>query len=92
MLFLHLIDSEGKLVTQSDVLPAQGYFPTSAWQPGDVVLSWHQLRLPDNLPFAEYTMLAGLYRPGDGTRLPVPDSNHQPFPNNAAPIGQISLP
>lgn len=90
--FLHLLDSEGKLVAQSDVLPAQGLFPTSVWQPGDIVLSWHQLNLPDGLPPGEYTMLAGLYRSPDNIRLPVLDSKGEPLSNHAAPIDRISLP
>jgi hypothetical protein len=91
MTFLHLVDPEGNLVTQSDTLPAQGLFPTSAWQPGDMVLSRHTLTLPPGLPAGEYSLLAGLYRPEDGARLPVLTSNSETAADNAVPIGRISL-
>lgn len=89
--FLHLVNTEGVLVAQSDTLPAQGFFPTSAWQPGDTVLSQHHLSLPPDLPAGNYTLLAGLYRPEDGSRLSVLDTNSETFPNNAVPIGQVTL-
>ncbi|MCB0209112.1 MAG: glycosyltransferase family 39 protein [Anaerolineae bacterium] len=69
--FLHLINPAGELSAQSDVPPGGGFFPTSAWQPGDIVLSRHQLALPADVSPNDYTLLAGLYRPMDGTRLPV---------------------
>jgi hypothetical protein len=89
--FLHLVNAEGSLVAQSDTLPAQGFFPTSAWQPGDTVLSQHTLSLTSGLPAGSYTLLAGLYRPEDGSRLSVLDTNSENFPDNAVPIGQITV-
>jgi hypothetical protein len=89
--FLHLVNAEGTLVAQSDTLPGHGLFPTSAWQPGDRVLSQHSLTLPAELPAGNYTLLAGLYRPEDGARLSVLDTNSETFPNNAVPIGQVTL-
>jgi hypothetical protein len=90
--FLHLLDPEGELAAQSDVLPAWGLFPTTAWRPGDVVLSWHQLDLPQDAPEKNYMLLAGLYRPADGTRLAGRTGGDEPLPNDAAPLGAVSLP
>lgn len=88
--FLHVLNSEGQLVAQSDVPPANGLLPTSAWQPGDTVLSHHQITLPAAAPPGRYTLLAGMYQPADGVRLAALDENNTPLPNNAAPIGTIS--
>ncbi len=89
--FLHLLNADGALVAQSDVAPAQGLFPTSAWQPGDVVLSQHRLALPANSSPGVYTMMAGMYNPADGVRLPVLNAQNQTLINDAAPIGQITV-
>jgi hypothetical protein len=92
--FLHLLNTEGALIAQSDVPPAAGLFPTSAWQPGDLVLSRHQLELPADAPQpANYKLLAGLYHPSDGARLTARRAaNNEPLLNDAAPIGYITWP
>ena len=79
-------------MAQSDVPPHAGLYPTTAWQPGEVVKSYHRLTLLPDLPPDDYTLVAGLYNPTDFTRLPAIDANGQPVPNNAVPIGQVTLP
>ena len=87
--FLHLLNATGELSAQSDVPPGGGFFPTAAWQPGDIVLSHHQLDLPADITTGNYSLLAGLYRPADGTRLPVAGSG--PLrPNDSAVEIRIS--
>jgi 4-amino-4-deoxy-L-arabinose transferase-like glycosyltransferase len=86
--FVHLLNAEGALIAQSDVIPARGYFPTSTWRPGDVVLSYHGLALPPNSQLDGYTIVAGLYNAVDGTRLPVFDSDNKLLADNVAPIKQ----
>jgi len=90
--FVHLLNGEGALVAQSDVPPANGLFPTWAWQPGDVVLSRHRLALPADIPPGSYALLAGMYHPASGTRLPVSNTKNETLPTNAAPIGKLTLP
>jgi 4-amino-4-deoxy-L-arabinose transferase-like glycosyltransferase len=66
-IFVHLIDEEGRLVSQSDKIPANGSSPTSIWQPGDVIRDEHRLG-----PFpAAGSLLIGAYEPNTGERLPV---------------------
>ena len=88
--FLHLLSPAGELVAQSDVPPGQGIFPTSAWQPGDVVLSQHQLDAPADTIANDYTILIGLYRPIDGVRLPVTDAKGMPQSNDAIEIKMMN--
>ena len=90
--FVHLLDAAGGLIAQSDVPPANGLFPTSVWQPGDVVPSFHTLQLTPGLDPGSYALVAGLYEATSGTRLPARDQAGHPLPNNAAPIDQLSLP
>jgi hypothetical protein len=67
--FVHLLDGAGDLVAQGDGPPAGGRYPTSAWSPGEVVLDTHMLQVPNELASGRYTLVAGLYRVSDGTRL-----------------------
>jgi hypothetical protein len=43
--FVHLVDELGIVQAQSDSHPALGSRPTSGWQPGDVIVDQHRLRL-----------------------------------------------
>lgn len=67
--FVHLLDSGGQIRAQGDSPPAGGIYPTSAWQPGEVVRDPRPLRLPANLPPGEYRLVVGLYDPATGRRL-----------------------
>ncbi|MCG3206819.1 MAG: hypothetical protein FOGNACKC_00418 [Anaerolineae bacterium] len=71
IIFVHLVDGQGQLVAQNDALPRQGAYPTAWWQPGDVIEDGHPLALPPELSPGAYQLLVGLYRPADGTRLPL---------------------
>jgi hypothetical protein len=66
--FIHLLDPAGNLVAQFDSPPAAGAYPTSLWDPGEIIPDEHLL--PD-LPPGHYTVQIGLYRPDTGQRLPV---------------------
>ncbi len=70
--FVHALNRKGTLVAQSDI-PAGGLFPTSAWQPGNVVLSRHTLT--NEVVLDGLQLFVGLYGP-DGVRLPV--TNKEP--------------
>ncbi len=59
--FVHLIDASGNKLTQIDVGPRSGTYPTSLWSPGEVVVDEVTLTLPAELPPGEYNMRIGLY-------------------------------
>ncbi len=69
--FVQLLDAEGRLVTQHDGQPLQGYLPTGDWSPGDVIPDWHRLPLPSDLPPGFYQLVAGMYLLETMDRLPV---------------------
>jgi len=89
--FVHLLRPDGSLAAQSDVAPAKGLYPTSAWQPGENAQSYHHLTLAPDLPPGEYTLLAGMYRPDNWERLPALDAAGNALPDNAATIGNLKL-
>jgi hypothetical protein len=69
VVFVQLLDTEGRLVTQSDSIPASGALPSSSWLPGEQIMDAHTLMLPEVLPSAEFRLIAGLYTPDSQERL-----------------------
>ncbi len=69
--FIHLLDPQDNLAAQFDSPPAAGAYPTSLWDPGEIIADAHRL---SDLPPGRYTLQIGLYRPDTGERLAVPDS------------------
>ncbi len=74
--FVHVLDSQGNLVAQSDKLNP-GDFPTYRWPTDKYVPDTHRIELPENLPPGTYRVAAGLWVQSDGWRLPVIDENGQ---------------
>jgi hypothetical protein len=69
--FVHLLDSDGQVVSQHDGPPQDGAYPTSTWDAGEVVMDVHTLSLPQDLPPGRYSLRVGLYLPDSGERLRV---------------------
>ena len=69
--FLHLVDSDGRLVAQTDAEPGGNFLPTVDWPAGAVLTDRHGVLLPPAVPSGEYTLVAGLYRLVSGERLAV---------------------
>ncbi|HET6447096.1 MAG TPA: hypothetical protein VFI27_21235, partial [candidate division Zixibacteria bacterium] len=64
--FVHLVDEQGNLVTQSDSIPDNGSSPTHIWRSGDVIRDTHTLTA--NAPTAG-SLLIGAYDLETLTRL-----------------------
>ena len=67
--FVHLLDANGQLVAQHDSLPRAGAYPTTWWQPGQVIEDRHPLVLPPELSPGTYQLVVGLYQQANGERL-----------------------
>ncbi len=67
-LFVHLLDVTGDTLTNADAPPLAGGFPTTLWQPGDVIQDEYILPLPA-APASTYTVSLGWYDPQTGARL-----------------------
>jgi 4-amino-4-deoxy-L-arabinose transferase-like glycosyltransferase len=65
--FVH-VPGEGGMIT-ADAPPLNGNYPTSAWQPGDVIEDSHLLPAVSEVEMPR--ALVGLYRLGTGERLPI---------------------
>lgn len=67
--FVHLLDAGGQLVAQDDSLPVLWTYPTPNWQPGEVIVDFHQFPIGASVPPGAYTLQAGLYDEDTGARL-----------------------
>ncbi len=91
MVFIHLLSQAGEGIAQFDGPPVHGTFPTSLWQPGDVVIDAREMRLPDDLPDGTYRVVAGWYRLDTMARLPVTDAAGQPLPDRAISLFTLEV-
>jgi hypothetical protein len=68
---LQLLDADGHPVAQSDAEPGNWDSPTTEWRAGQYICDPHDLQLPADLPSGRYRLVAALYHPRTGWRLPV---------------------
>jgi len=69
--FVHLLDAQGQLMSQSDAVPGNWTRPTPGWQPGEYVTDLHLLALKPELAPGEYRLVVGMYDSETRQRLPV---------------------
>jgi hypothetical protein len=79
--FLHLLDERGEMAGQGDAEPFGGFYPTSQWQPGEVLDMGLAVELKQNLAPGSYKLIAGLYSPQTGERVPILDAQGNPSSN-----------
>jgi hypothetical protein len=73
--FAQLLDGAGRVVAQEDSVPHNGGYPTVWWLPGEIVVDTMTLLPPYGVPSGEACrLIAGLYDPSTGARLPVAGS------------------
>ncbi|HEX9373577.1 MAG TPA: hypothetical protein VF897_21365, partial [Roseiflexaceae bacterium] len=63
VVFVHLVDTQDRIVAEDNRPPRDGAFPTTQWAIGDWVEDPHSLRLPADLADGVYTLRVGLYDP-----------------------------
>jgi hypothetical protein len=83
--FVHIRDTTGQvagtpgtIVAQMDRPPADGAYPTSLWDAGEVVRDAIKIPIPPQVPPGDYEIVIGLYDFATGHRLPVLDDQRKP--------------
>ncbi|MBN1659989.1 MAG: glycosyltransferase family 39 protein [Anaerolineae bacterium] len=71
--FVHLLDTNGRVVAGHDGEPVAGSRPTTGWVPGEYVTDTHELVVPADLTSGDYVIEVGVYDAGVPAmpRLPV---------------------
>jgi len=71
--FAHLLDPTGWLRGQQDNPPVGGTYPTTEWQPGEVIVDRYEITVSPDAPLGVYRLAVGLYDGATLERLPVRD-------------------
>jgi len=66
--FLHVTDASGRLIAQGDGPPLHGWYPSSSWAVGQVVVDDHRIALPAGTSAAGLKLALGLYTLATGAR------------------------
>ena len=83
--FVHVMDAKGQLVAQSDVVPRNWTYPTSAWFPNERVVDPHVMQIPAGVS-GPLQVEAGMYDPETGQRL-IPATD----PSGRVKLGTVAL-
>ncbi len=86
--FIHVVDGSGRMVAQQDSLPASGAAPTQSWLAGEVIADEHAFVLPES---GLVRVLAGLYDPASGQRLPIQAQGERPVESDALQLGELDI-
>ena len=76
--FVQMLDASGVWVAGYDSQPIYEYYPTTRWQPGELIADRRTIQLPADLPAGEYTLITGMYHPKTMERLSV-ENNPQNY-------------
>lgn len=74
-IFIHLVGADGQIGGQEDSQPLHGFYPTSQWDVGDMVVDEHSVSVKPDAPPGEYQLLVGMYLLSTMERLPVLDDD-----------------
>jgi hypothetical protein len=84
--FVHLVDQRtGAIVVQDDAVPRRWTYPTTLWEPSEVVADTVVLSL-DGASKGRYLLQVGLYDPANAERLPAYSPQGEQYPGNAVPL------
>jgi hypothetical protein len=77
--FLHLLgpeslDTGSPLWAQNDSEPCRGFYPTTSWQEGEILIDRLELTIPPDAPPGEYNLDIGFYDVWTGERLAVTEA------------------
>jgi hypothetical protein len=59
--FAHLLAPDGTLIAQADHIAGADSYPTSLWQPGNLLYNRFEIHPPAGTPPGEYHVVVGLY-------------------------------
>jgi 4-amino-4-deoxy-L-arabinose transferase-like glycosyltransferase len=75
---------------QVDTIPFRGGFPTTMWEAGDLLPDRYDLTVAPDAPPGQYQLLAGMYDPVTGQRLPVTNAAGE-AQGDAIQIGTVTI-
>jgi hypothetical protein len=91
VVFVHLLDNQNRRVWGADTPPLGGLYPSTDWQPGEVVADPRPLQWGDLSP-GEYLLVTGMYEAETQSRLPVFDASGAPVKDNVVRLVPLAIP
>ncbi|MEA3337042.1 MAG: DUF2723 domain-containing protein [Chloroflexota bacterium] len=89
--FIHVLDSNGRIVAQQDVQPFDGQYPTSVWEQGELLTDSYEVPLFSELRPGPYRIVVGIYDALTLNRLPAYDDARVRLPNDAIELAEIEI-
>ncbi|HXH13415.1 MAG TPA: glycosyltransferase family 39 protein [Alphaproteobacteria bacterium] len=90
--FAHVKDAFGRLIGQQDAPPQDGWYPTSYWEPGEVLIDRFTISLRPHEHCGPASLVIGLYETSTLTRLPVRDEEGRALPGSEVPAAYVTIP
>jgi len=86
--FVQALGPDGRVLAQSDAIPAAGARPTTGWRPGEIIIDAHTLRLNEGIGELPQTarLIAGLYDARTGERVHLPDGSDAALLADSIPV------
>jgi 4-amino-4-deoxy-L-arabinose transferase-like glycosyltransferase len=78
--FVHILDEQGQIISQTDGQPQAGAYPTSLWDVGEQVADPKQLVIPPHTHSVQVAV--GVYSLASGERLPVMAAQEEQLSEN----------
>ncbi|MBV7336092.1 phospholipid carrier-dependent glycosyltransferase [Chloroflexi bacterium TSY] len=69
--FVHVVGSDGQLLTQHDQPPLAGFLPTTRWRQDQPIVDRVRLQVPETASPGDYKVFVGMYQLETGERLPI---------------------
>jgi hypothetical protein len=89
--FVHVLDSDGKMLGQWDSIPQRGGLPTTTWVAGEVVADVYEVPVTREARPGSYTLVVGMYDGGTGERLAATGADGDRLPHDRIVLGDIRL-
>jgi uncharacterized membrane protein len=89
--FTHLLEPSGEIVGQKDSIPRQGAYPTTLWQPGEVITDSYSFTVVPDAPPGNSLLEVGMYLLETDTRLPVTDEQGQPVSDDRIVLSDVTV-
>ncbi|MDI7274346.1 MAG: DUF2142 domain-containing protein [Anaerolineae bacterium] len=88
---IQLRDVRDVIAAQVDQQPQGGRYPTSFWDPAELVRDHYRLPLPQNLGAGTYTLYACMYDVAVMRRLPVSTHTGERYAHDEVPLATLSV-
>lgn len=88
--FTQIIGPDDQVWGQHDNPPRGGSYPTTLWQPGELIADDYLIQVSPDAPPGRYTLIAGMYLPDTLERLPIQLADGNPL-TDSVPLTTIEI-